>query len=102
MLGSDVSDSMAIRQNKKTSDTEKLINNLRMQMYGKNSDQVTNYRLQSSVELPRKNYSTHNSQSTEVSYLYKDLIKITILSFMALGIQFIIYYLIQFNFINLN
>ncbi|OGE33986.1 hypothetical protein A3C59_05440 [Candidatus Daviesbacteria bacterium RIFCSPHIGHO2_02_FULL_36_13] len=72
---------MSIQQTKKQSDLEKRLRIVRQQMYGKDS-----YSLNS--ESPITKSSTPLKSDT--AYLYQDLLKISILSSLAIGSQILL------------
>lgn len=89
----------------KISIDQKRLENLRRQLYGK---EKLIYK-KPPVDLPAlnnvlesKNQPTVVSTTLDTSHLKKDLIKIFILSILAVGIQLTLYFLSLKNFINLN
>lgn len=85
---------MAIQQTKKQSDLEKRLSILRQQVYGKSE----------SVRVNMSVNQTQNAGSikSDTAFLYKDLLKIIILSTAAIGIEFILFSLSKNHILNLN
>lgn len=82
---------MAIHLTKKQSDLEKRLMLLHRQVYGKAENKITS--------------QPNNTSSTDVSnitYLYKDLLKIALLSSVAIGIQITLYFLLQNHILKFN
>lgn len=74
---------MAITESRKQSDLEKRLQILRQQVYGKRSNQ-------SLASLPVRGYQSKGLDS-DITYLRYDLVKILILSTLAIGIQLILF-----------
>ncbi len=84
---------MPITESRKQSDLEKRLKILRQQVYGRNT--------QKSDKLMHS--PTGKIQvSSDLNYLYHDLIKILTLSSIAIGIQFILFILLKNHVLNLN
>lgn len=106
---------MAIQRTHKKSDLEKRLKVLNQQLYGKQTDNQS-----TKVTVSRENtsptqgmsFSLPSSKTTypsavsiarnDVSYLRRDLTKITILATAAMGAQFLLYFLIQEKIISLS
>ncbi len=98
---------MSIRRTKQISPAEKRFKQLQQQIYGKqreiNSNQVVS-------TPPRSNYSFDSSTpsipvsktTSDSTYLKHDLLKIVILSTLAIGTELVIYFLNQNHYLNLN
>lgn len=91
MLGSDRF-KMAIHESKKQSDLEKRLQLLRHQVYGNSREY--------SLSEPKANQST--TINSDITYLHKDLLKIVLLSSLAIGAQIILYFLLQNHILKLN
>lgn len=96
---------MAVYTLRKTSDIEKKLKILRQQMYGKDSMQSSDISLQTSDKTKK----TDDRQPmidrhfvSDTTYLYKDLSKIGLLSFLAIGSQLFLFFLIKNHVLNLN
>lgn len=81
---------MSIQQTKKQSDLEKRLRLLRTQVYGKSEIQQ--------ASTPSSSASTRS----EVSFLYQDLLKIGVLSALALGFQIVLFILLKNHTLNIN
>lgn len=96
---------MSIQQTKKYSDLEKRLKILKQQVYGKNSEDkyisISVDQKKKTSDIPTRRY-TDALISSDMSYLYKDLFKITILSTAALGLQFILFFLTRNNILSLK
>lgn len=112
MLGSIVR--MAIHQTKQQTDIEKRLKILRQQIYGKSSEHSENsddlkarksesqaFRYTDTLSLSDA-LSPSESFRTDVVSLHQDLLKISILAGSALGIQLILFFLIQNHLLSLN
>ena len=86
---------MSIQQTKKQSDLEKRLKLLRQQVYGRSESKMA---YQSTNASPNRT----NTATTDLAYLYQDLLKIALLSSAALGVQIIIYFLLQNHVLKLN
>ncbi len=76
---------------------EKQISQLRQQVYGKSS--VSLYTIPAATTT---NINNNQGQvRSDALYLKKDLFKISILTFLALGFEFSLYYALQYNLIKL-
>ncbi len=84
---------MPITESRKQSDLEKRLKILRQQVYSGN--------IQKSEKLTNKP-ATHLQISSDLDFLYKDLLKILTLSSMAIGIQFVLFILLRNHILNLN
>lgn len=80
---------MAIQQSYKQSDLEKRLKLLRSQVYGKSEAK----QLSSKTSTPLK---------SDTVYLYQDLLKIGLFSSAAIGIQIVLFFLIQNHILKLN
>ena len=69
---------------KKQKSSVKRVEGLKDQLYGKEGKYSFSYSGESKI-------TTQSSHSSDLSYLYRDLLKITIISFFAFGAQFIVY-----------
>jgi hypothetical protein len=87
---------------------EKRLEKIRMQLFGKerpSSEKKTATFIKKTSEIvdapPVKNYisSTHSIDSR---FMQRDLMKVAVLSFVAIGGQFLLYYLSLQGIINLN
>lgn len=85
---------MAIQLSKKQSDLEKRLKILHNQVYGKNQFTVN------SSQFTAKDKVSANL--ADVTYLRQDLLKILLLSALAIGAQIILYFLLQKHLLNLN
>lgn len=93
---------MAVYTLKKTSDIEKKLKILRQQMHGKEEFGVQRSEIRDKKETAT-NYELRTTNLTsDISYLYKDLSKIGLFSFIAVGSQLILFFLIQNHVLNLN
>ena len=81
---------MAIHRTYTQSDLEKRLQVIRKQVYGKTP-------LVSSSSL-----KTSPQSNSDITYLRHDLIKISILTSLALGSQIVLFYLVQNNILKLN
>lgn len=101
MLGS--IERMAIHQNRHQSDLEKRLRILHQQVHGKNPDKI---RSNLKISLTNKTSLTHQNTdigtNSDLSYLYQDLFKISILSTLALGAQAILFLFLKNNSLNIN
>lgn len=96
---------MAVYTLKKTSDIEKKLKILRQQMYGKDSTRSSVFSLQPSDKTKKadsKRLMTESYFASDTTYLYKDLSKIGLLSFLAIGSQLVLFFLIKNHVLNLN
>ena len=109
---------MAVHQSKHQSDLEKRLKILRQQFYGKSSDQTRTTRIDQTDQktsepeklayrltgtpTPSGSASISESFRSDTSYLRTDLIKISILAGAALGIQFLLYFSLNNNILNIN
>lgn len=100
LLGSSEAKPMSIHQTKKETSDKKL-QKIHEQLHGKGN----------SLNISSKfTYNSHlnttkpisNTAVTDIAYLNHSLIKIFILSFLALGAQLLLFYLEQNHYINLN
>lgn len=89
---------MAIHQTGKKSDLEKRLRLLRTQVYGKTSDKSEIVKIADSTR--GSNNSAH--AFTDLIFLRKDLLKISVLSGLAIGTQLLLFYLSKRNILNLN
>lgn len=94
---------MAIHQTKKQSDLEKRLKLLRQQVYGR-KPVVSSKQYVVGKEITPRNTHTPNYQphTTDVTYLYQDLIKIGIYASVAIGAQIILFILSKNHILNLN
>lgn len=96
---------MAIQQTKKQSDLEKRLRLLRQQVYGKDQSSTISYQ-SSDKKQERSDDRRLTTESyfatSDVSYLYQDLLKILILSSLAIGAQVIIFILSKNHILNIN
>ncbi len=92
---------MSIQQTKKTSDLEKRLRLLRQQVHGREQFNAESPKYKLEDKFSSTNQSTKDSVS-DVAYLKQDLLKIVILSTLALGSQIILFFLIKNSIINLN
>lgn len=93
---------MAIQQTKKQSDLEKRLQILRRQVYEKerivqSASQINSDKIEYNVQSTKtKNYEPRTMNShTDLTYLYKDLTKILVLSTLAIGGQIVLFFLLQ-------
>jgi hypothetical protein len=101
---------MAIQRTRKISDLEKRLKLLNQQLYGKKEERRSSSSKTSSTlsnaptfSLPAVGVATISDRKfDDVTYLKKDLTRITILAGAALGVQFLLYYLIQNHLVNLS
>ena len=83
---------MAVHHTHKQSDTEKRLQLLSRQLYGKNEkldlrgEKIESHNLSSNTQHPTSNQ--------DITYLKHDLTKITILAGLAIGVQLILYYFV--------
>ncbi|MEK7616685.1 MAG: hypothetical protein AAB414_01380 [Patescibacteria group bacterium] len=87
---------MAIHELKKQTDIEKRLKLLRQQIYGKEKKWEVRGEKITTTHLP------HLTSSAEISYLYKDLLKILIFASLAIGAQVILFFLSKNHILNLN
>ena len=101
VLGSDMSDpkgdspeahlrTMAIHRTHTQSDLEKRLQVIRKQVYGK------------TLLVKSGSLETNPQSNSDITYLRHDLIKISILTSLALGSQIVLFYLVQNNVLKLN
>lgn len=88
---------MAIEETYKRSEIEKRLKLLRNQVYGKSRYQVSKTLEQGNSGTSK----TTSSISGEISYVYKDLMKVLIYSTIAIGVQIVLYIAIQQNVVKL-
>lgn len=88
---------MAIHEVKKQTDIERRLKLLRQQVYGAEEKKLE---VKSLNFVPTQ--SGYLSIQAEVSYLYRDLLKIGIFASIALGTQIILFILFKNNILNLN
>ncbi len=83
---------MAYSRSKNLTTTEKKLQTIKNQLYGKESDSTT-----FSFKSVEKTDTTSNSTSLkiETNYLKNELIKITILAALAIGAQLILYFIFR-------
>lgn len=101
---------MAIQQTKKQSDLEKRLKLLHRQIYGKNSENSDNQTLRYtdtpiSSDTPSHSDPTESgskSMQVDIAYLHQDLLKILLLAGSAIGLQIILFALLQNHVLNLN
>lgn len=111
---------MPIQQTKKQSDLEKRLRLLRQQVYGKNSEEFRSTQNigvsehQTASKSKRLTYrhtdisissgfpSRSESFQSDLTYLYQDLKKISILASVALGAQIISFILLKNHLLNLK
>lgn len=105
MLGSIVRNgNMPIQQNKKQSDLEKRLKLLRQQVYGKGTNELE-YRDSSKPKDSatfNSGVNSSNSKNLDLTYLSHDLMKIFILSTIAIGAQIVLFILTKNRLLNLN
>lgn len=89
MLGS-IERSMAIQEHKKRTDLEKRLNLVREQVYGKQTTPEINY------------HQSNDSTQLSISYLRQDLIKILLLSSLAILGQIILFLTLKNHTLNIN
>lgn len=95
---------MAYSESKRLTDTEKRLQALKTQLFGKEGNQIkvpvgTKVNIQTAAQ---KNTITSSYQHQELTYLRNDLRKIALLAFLAIGIQFLLYMQFTFKFLKLN
>lgn len=98
---------MAIQQTKKQSDLEKRLRLLRQQVYGKHVEATTtqttstpsSYNFQAKKTESRIDFQI---ASTDINYLYQDLLKIFTLASLALAIQIVLFFLLKQSILNFN
>jgi|GEM_PF-1637270 len=104
---------MAIIQTKKQSDLEKRLLLLRKQVYGKGLENryVSKTKNQPVNESDTLTYrhtetpihrTTDTLTSSDITYLYKDLLKIILFSSFAIGIQVILFFLLKNHILRIN
>ena len=94
---------MAIHQTKKQSDLEKRLKLLRQQVYGREPVVSNKQYVVGKETTPRNTHTTNYQQhTTDVTYLYQDLLKIGIFTSVAIGTQIILFILSKNHFLNLN
>jgi hypothetical protein len=91
---------MAIQLSKKQSDLEKRLKILHNQVYGKSQSSAISYQLSDKNKSGDRRLTTESY--SDVVFLQKDLLKILILSSLAIGSQIILYFLLQKHIVNLN
>ncbi len=110
MLGSNefalgINQSMAVVQSKKLTSTEKRLQALRTQLYGKEVKSipisVKPVDHQSVFNFPATSAHVANLSIDETNYLKKDLMKIFVLAIIILAIQMGLYFSINAKIINL-
>ena len=85
---------MAIAQTKKQSDLEKRLKLLRHQVYGKPEFKLNNELI--------NNYQPVANNISDITYFYKDLIKIVTFSAIAIGVEVVLAILLQNRILNFN
>mgnify|MGYP003393650438 CR=1 FL=1 len=90
---------MAIELSKKQSDLEKRLKLLRQQVYGKNTSSDVSYNV---ANKKIEGSTTVASSTSDIAYLYRDLLKIAIFTSLAIGIQIILYLSLPSHVLNLN
>lgn len=83
---------MPVKHTHKASEVEKRLKALESQLYGKQIQPIINTGLKEKISSVSESNAIKSS-SSDILYLKKDLLKITILAGFAISIQFIIYYL---------
>lgn len=84
---------MAIHQTKKNSDLEKRLKLLRTQVYGRQTLRADDLKIST---------SSNPFVQSDIVFLRQDLLKISILSGIAILTQGILFYLARNNILNLN
>jgi hypothetical protein len=100
---------MAINQTQKQSDLEKRLRILRQQVYGKQTNQQLSELQERKLPIPKyqlaglsDKHQSNISISSEITYIRQDLLKIFLLTSIALIAQFILFYLLQNHILSLN
>lgn len=91
---------MSIHQSKKQSDLEKRLQLLRRQVYGKNSESRYTTKSAGQPIIPTAHQPT--TISSDLNFLHQDLLKILVLSSLAIGSQIILFFLLKNNVLNLK
>ncbi|MBI2600730.1 hypothetical protein HYW42_02145 [Candidatus Daviesbacteria bacterium] len=87
---------MAIQQTYKQSEIEKRLKILRRQVYGKSKLSGIKYQTSGKTSTYRSNLS-----SADLSYIQKDLAKVGLLTFLAIGVQIALYMALKNNLVKL-
>lgn len=90
---------MTYSQSKKLTDTEKRLQVLKTQLFGKESNQI---KVQTAPANIQTNSPSASYQPQDLSYLRKDLKKIALLAFVAIGAQLILYMQFTFKVLRIN
>jgi len=93
---------MSIQQTKRQSELEKRLQILRRQVYGKPASQNTNKSTGSANTLIHRYTDTPIHQPDDLAYLRQDLWKIAIFSSIAIGGQFLLFFLLNNHILKLN
>lgn len=83
---------MAYSRSKKLTTTEKKLQTIKNQLYGKETNSTT-FNFKSAESMNTTSNST--SLKIETNYLKNELIKITLLAALAIGAQLILYFIFQ-------
>ncbi len=89
---------MAITRSKKLTDTEKRLKQLTQQLYGKEVGQGSVSRVQGtgnsgggySIKIDTTPGSTSQVAKSDVNYLTRDLLKIIVVAFLLIAVQFVL------------
>lgn len=94
---------MPIHQSKQSSELEKKFQHLQEQVYGKNTapKHQNNPKLKFSMDTSSHQSTNNSSNLAETAYLKRDLIKITVLSFLAFAAQILVYFGLRNNLIEI-
>lgn len=89
---------MSIHQTKKDT-ADKKLQKIQEQLHGKQIHYQDSFSFKATTDVPK---ISSNNQVSDIKYLHQSLIKISIISFLAIGIQILLFYLQQNHYINLN
>jgi len=93
---------MAIHQTQKQTDLEKRLKILRQQVYGRADQELRTRSYELGESKVTANLGPSSTNHFDITYLRYDLLKISLLTSLAFGIQLIFFYLLQNNILRLN